>query len=46
MGRVEGERNKGLEAPGIILHGTQPQHVVDAILIVLDVPVEHGGVGT
>jgi hypothetical protein len=46
VGRMKGQRDKGLKAPGVILHGAQAQHMVDAVLIVLDVPVQHGCVGT
>ena len=45
IGGMEGQRNEGLKAAGIVLHGTQAEHVIDTVLIVLDVPVKHGGVG-
>ncbi len=41
---MERQRDKRLKAPGIILHSTQAKHMVDAILVVLDMPVQHGSV--
>ena len=41
---MERQRNEGLEAAGFILHGAQLQQVVDAVFVVLDVAVEHGGI--
>jgi hypothetical protein len=38
------ERNEGLEAAGLVLHRAQLEQVVDAVLVVLDVAVEHGRV--
>ena len=42
---VECQRDEGLEPAGVVLQGPQAQQVVDAVLIGLDVTVEHGGVG-
>src|ERR1035437_1118498 len=39
------QRNEGLESAGLILHGAQLQQVVNAVFVVLNVAVEHGGVG-
>ena len=38
---MEGQRDKGLEAARLVLHRAQLQQVVDAVLVVLDVAVEH-----
>ena len=45
VGRMEGQRNIGLEAVGFVLKIAQPQQVVSAIFFVLDVAIEHRGVG-
>src|ERR1700675_4842257 len=42
--RMKGEWNKRLEAASLILQGTQFEQVVDAVFVVFDVAVEHGGV--
>src|ERR1039457_2922287 len=39
--RMKGERNKRLEAAGLILQSAQFEQVVDAVLVVFDVAVEH-----
>ncbi len=36
---------KRLEAMGLVLQGAQFHQVIDPVLVVLDVPIEHGGVG-
>src|ERR1039458_4893983 len=41
---MKGKWNKSLEAPGLILQGAQFEQVVDAVLVVFDMAVEHGGV--
>jgi pimeloyl-ACP methyl ester carboxylesterase len=43
--RVEGQGDEGLEAARLVLQFPQPDQVVDAVPDLLDVPVEHGGVG-
>ena len=42
--RVERERDEGEEAGGAVLLVAEPQQVVDALLVRLDVPVEHRAV--
>src|SRR6478609_2642001 len=42
---VEGERDEGEEATRLVLLVAQPQQVVDALLVGLDVAVEHGALG-
>ena len=42
---MEGQRDEGLEAAGLVLQLAQAQHVVDAVLVVLHVAVEHRRVG-
>src|ERR1700686_2108285 len=42
--RMERQRNKSLEAPSLILQSAQFEQVIDAICIVLDVPVQHRGI--
>ena len=42
---MERERDERLEAAGLVLQLAQPEQVVDAVLGLLDVAVEHGGVG-
>ena len=41
---VEGQRDEGLEAAGLVLQRAQPQHVVDPLLERLDGAVEHRAV--
>ena len=41
---MEGQRNKRLEAASLVLQGPQPDQVIDSVLIVLDVAVEHRGI--
>ena len=41
---MERQRDKRLEAAGFILQGAQLEQMVDAVLVVLDVAVEHGRV--
>ena len=41
---MEGEGHEREEAAGLVLERAQPQQVVDALLIRLDVPVEHRAV--
>ena len=43
---MEGQRNKRLEAAGFVLQGAQAEQMIDAVLIVFDVAVQHGGVRT
>ena len=43
---MKGQRNERLKAAGLILQLAQPEQVVDAVVGVLDVAVEHRGVGT
>ena len=43
--RMERERDEGEEAAGLVLLLTQPQQVVDALLVGLDVAVEHRALG-
>src|SRR6267378_2942365 len=43
--RMERQWDESLEAAGLILQSTQLQQVIDSILIVLDVSIEHGGIG-
>ena len=42
---MERQRDEGLEAAGLVLQRAQLEQVVDAVFVVLDVAVEHGGVG-
>ena len=42
---MERQRDEGLEAARLVLQLAQPAQVVDAMLGVFDVAVEHGGVG-
>ena len=42
---VEGEGDERLKPAALVLLFAEAQHVVDAMLEGLDVPVEHGGVG-
>src|SRR5947209_1837934 len=42
---MKGERDEGLKAAGLILQLAQPNQVIDAMPGLLDVTVEHGGVG-
>ena len=42
---MEGQRDESLEAAGFVLQSAQLQQVVDAVFVVFDVAVEHGGVG-
>ena len=42
--RMERQRHERLKATGFILQLAQPQQVVDAVVIVLDVAVEHRAV--
>src|ERR1017187_5042869 len=44
VSRMKGERNKSLEAASLILQGTQFEQVIDAVSVVFDMAVEHGGV--
>src|SRR5260370_30861121 len=46
MIRMECQGNKRLEAAGFILQLPQPAEVVDAVSSMLDVAVQHGGIGT
>src|SRR5882762_89025 len=39
---MECQRNKGLKAIGLILHGTQAEQMIDTVFVVLDVTVQHG----
>src|SRR5882762_884258 len=41
---MECQRNKGLKAIGLILHGTQAEQMIDTVFVVLDVTVQHGRV--
>jgi hypothetical protein len=41
---MECQRNESLKAVGLVLHGTQPEQVIDAVFVVLDMTVEHGRV--
>ncbi len=41
---MKGQRDEGLKAVRIILQGAKLQQVIDAIFVVLDVSVEHGGI--
>src|ERR1019366_4060547 len=41
---MEGQRDESLKATGLILQGTQFEQVVDAVFVVFDVAVKHGGV--
>ena len=41
---MERQRDEGLEAVGLVLQLAQLEQVVDAVFVVLDVAVEHGGV--
>ena len=41
---MECQRNKGLEAPGLVLQFAEPQQMIRAVIRILDMPVEHGGV--
>ena len=38
------QRNERLEAAGFVLQRAQSQQMVDAVLVVLDVAVEHRGI--
>src|SRR5712692_4094196 len=42
--RVEGQRDEGDEAAGLVLELAQQQQVLDTLLFCFDVAVEHGGV--
>ncbi|HEY1375965.1 MAG TPA: hypothetical protein VGF55_04190, partial [Gemmataceae bacterium] len=42
---MEGQRDECLETAGLVLQLAQPDQVVDAVVRLLDVAVEHGGVG-
>ena len=42
---MERQRNEGLEPAGFILQLAKPDQVVDPVLGLVDVAVEHGGVG-
>ncbi len=42
---MEGQRDEGDEAVGFVLQGAQFHQVIDAVLVVFDVAVEHGAVG-
>ena len=42
---VVAQGDESLEAAGVILQFPQPQQVIDPVLVLLDVPIEHGGVG-
>ena len=42
---MERQRNEGHEAVGLVLQRAQAYQVIDAVLVVLDVAVEHGAVG-
>ena len=42
---MEGQRDEGLEPAGFVLKLAQADEMVDAVLGLLDVAVEHGGVG-
>ena len=42
---MKGQGDEGLEAAGFILNRTQLEQVVNAILVALNVAVEHGRVG-
>ena len=41
FGRIERQRNKALETARLVLLLAQTNHVIDAILERLDVPIEH-----
>src|ERR1700722_17197122 len=45
VGGMESEGVEGLKTSGLVLYRTQTKHVIDAILFVLNVTIEHGGVG-
>ena len=42
---MERQRNKRLEAAGLVLQRAQLEQVIDAVFVVFDVAVEHGRVG-
>src|SRR5579883_2128506 len=42
---MEGERDEGLKAAGLVLQAAELEQVVDPVFVVFDVAVEHGGVG-
>jgi len=42
---VKGQRDEGLEAAGFVLDLAQLEEMVDAVFVVLDVAIEHGGIG-
>src|SRR5438445_818541 len=42
---MEGQRYETLKTMGFILQLTQPHHVIDAMMIVLDVSIKHRRVG-
>src|SRR5664280_2578299 len=44
IGRLERERDEGVEAAGVVLELAQPDHVVRELAGLLNVPVEHRGV--
>ncbi len=41
---MESQRNKSLEAVGLVLQGAEFQQMIDPVFVVLDVAVEHGGI--
>src|SRR5581483_6118578 len=45
VSRMKRQRNKCLKTLGIVLQRAQPQQVIDAIFLILDVAVQHGAIG-
>ena len=45
MVRMEAERDKGLESAGLILQLAQLEKVIDAVFVVLNVAIQHRGIG-
>ena len=39
---MESQRNKRLEAAGFVLQGAELHQMIDAVFVILDMPVEHG----
>ncbi len=45
VGGMKRQRNEGLKTAGVILESAQFQQVVHAVFVILNMAVEHGGVG-